>query len=267
MHPTTNAKETRDALVSRADEQIAHAYEEIKSADDQLARMDAELSRLARKAPPAHPRRSRDRPWLRGIIGLLLAAYIVAAALVWQSPSGDAVARSAPQLVSALTLPLEILQLFIPLNPPSLQLAAAEPVPPAQIAPHDVTPAAVPESAEPAKLLQMMARDLASVEREIEQLKESQQQLARDNAKAMEQIKASQEQAARDMARAVDLLKASQQQVARPIARASEQNVRPRASAPQPQAALGTRKPVPLPVAPHANAHPQAPTQLRPDER
>jgi hypothetical protein len=54
-------------------------------------------------------------------------------------------------------------------------------------------------STETAELLQTMARDLANVEREIEQLKASQQQLASDNEKAIEQIKASQEQAAPTM--------------------------------------------------------------------
>jgi uncharacterized protein YoxC len=157
--------------------------------------------------------------------------------------------------------------LFTQPNPSSVQLAAAEPAPPAQIAPHDVTPTAVPVSPEPAKLLQTMARDLANVEREIEQLKASQQQLASDNAKAIEQIKASQEQAARDIARNVELLKASQEQVAQLIARASEQNLRPKTSAPQPQVAIGTRKPVPTPVSSHASAHPQAPMQLRPEQR
>lgn len=267
MDPTTDIKQIRDALISRVDEQLSHVHEQIKSADQQLASMEAQLSRQEREAPRPYSRRSRDRPWLRSIVGLLLAAYIVAAAFVSQSSYGDAVARSAPQLVSALTLPLEKLVLFTQPNSSSVQLAVAEPAPPAQIAPHDVTPTAVPVSPEPAKLLQTMARDLANVEREIEQLKASQQQLASDNAKAIEQIKASQEQAARDIARNVELLKASQEQVAQLIARASEQNLRPKTSAPQPQVAIGTRKPVPTPVSSHASAHPQAPTQLRPEER
>jgi uncharacterized protein YoxC len=267
MDPTMDIKQTRDALFSRADEQLAHAYEQIKSADEQLARMEAQLPRQEREAPRSHSRRSRDRPWLRGLVGLLLAAYIGAAAFVSQSSYGDAVARWTPQLVSALTQPLEKLALFTQPNLSSVQLAAAEPAPPAQIAPHDVTPTAVPVSPEPAKLLQTMARDLANVEREIEQLRASQQQLAIDNAKALEQIKASQEQAARDVARNVELLKASQEQVAQLIARASEQNLRPKTSAPQPQVAFGTRKPVPTPVSSHASAHRQAPVQLRPEER
>jgi hypothetical protein len=269
MDPTTDIKQMREALISRVDEQLAHTYEQIKSADEQLARMEDQLSRQEREAPRPHPLRSpRDRPWLRGIAGLLLAAYIVAAAFVSQSSYGDEVARWAPQLVSALTLPLEKLALLRQPNPSSIQLAAAEPAPLAQIAPHDVTPTAVPVSPEPAKLLQTMTRDLANLQQEIEQMKASQQQLASDNAKAIEELKASQEQAAHEIARNVELLKASQEQVRlQLIARASEQNLRPKTSKPQPQVAAGTRKPVPTPATPHASAHPQASMQLQREER
>jgi septal ring factor EnvC (AmiA/AmiB activator) len=247
MDPTTDVKQGRDAL-SRVDEQLAHVYEQIKSTDEQIARAEAQLSRQQRETP-------RSLPWLRGILGLLLAGYIVAAAFVSQSSYGDALAQSAPQLVSALTFPLEKLMLFTQPNPPSVRLTAVE------------TPTAVPVSAEPTKSLETMARDLDNVEREIEQLKVSQQQLASDNARAIEQIKASQEQAALDIARNVELLKASQEQVAQLIARAAQQNLRPKTSAPQAQVAIGTRKPVPNPASSHANAQPQAPIHSRPEAR
>jgi len=252
MDPTTDVKQRHDAF-SRVDEQLAHAYEQIKSADEQLAQMEAQLSRQQREIPRSLPQQSRDRPWLRGILGLLLAGYIVAAAFVSQSSYGDALAQSAPQLVSALTLPLEKLMLFTQPNPSSVRLTAAE------------TPTAGPVSPEPAKSLQTMARDLDNVEREIEQLKAGQQQLASDNAKAIEQIKASQDQAARDIARNIELLKASQEQVAQLVARASQQNLRPKTPAPQAQAAIGTRKPVPTPTS--SNAQPQAPIHTQPETR
>ncbi len=110
-----------------------------------------------------------------------------------------------------------------------------------------------------------MGRDLANVERELEQMKASRQQLASDNAKAIEQIRANQEQAARDIASHAELLKASQDQVAQLLA--VQQNTRPKTSAPQPQAAIGTRKPLPTPATLQASARPQAPRQLRPEER
>ena len=257
MDPTTDVKQMRDAVMSRVDEQLAHTYEQIKRADEQLARMENQLSRQGREPTPrSQPRRSRDMPWLRGILGLLLAAYIVAAALLSQSSYGGVVGRWAPQLVSALALPKMV-----------VQLAAA--APPAQLAANDTTPTAVPVSPGPANSLETMARDLANLEREIELLKANQQQLVSDNAKAIEQIQAAQEQAVRDIARNAELLRASQEQVAQLVAKASQQSLRPRMPAPQQQAAVGTRKPVPTPASTtpassHAAARPQAPTQLRP---
>ena len=94
MNPTTDINQTREALISRVDEQLAHVNEQIRSADEQLARLSSRKS----EAPRGYhsPGRPRGRPWLRGIVGLLIAAYIVAAALVSQSPFGNAVAESAP---------------------------------------------------------------------------------------------------------------------------------------------------------------------------
>jgi hypothetical protein len=251
MDPTTDVKQMRDALLSRVDEQLAHTYEQIKSADEQLARVEGQLSRHAREATPgSRPQRSRNRPWLRGIVGLLLAAYIVAAAFLSQSSYAGAVGRWAPQLVSALTLPKLV-----------VQLAAAEP--PGQIASNDATPTAVPASPEPAKSLETVARDLADMERKVEMLNA----MVTDNANAVEQIQASQDQVVRDIARNAELLKASQEQLEKLVAATSQQNLPPRTSAPQPQAAIGTRKPARTPASSHASARPQVPTHLRPEER
>jgi hypothetical protein len=113
MHPTPDARQTdphtdpQQVFSSRADEELAHAYGQIQRADEQLARMGQQLSRLKHDAARYRPRRSRDRPWLRGLFGLLIAACIVAAAFVSQSPSGDGVARWAPQFISAASLPLK----------------------------------------------------------------------------------------------------------------------------------------------------------------
>jgi hypothetical protein len=120
MNPTTDVNQAREALISRVDEQLAHVNEQIRSADEQLAR----LSSRKREAPRYPPGLPRGRPWLRGIMGLLIAAYIVAAAFVSQSSYGNAVAESAPLLTSALALPLETLGLLTRPNPSSVQLAA-----------------------------------------------------------------------------------------------------------------------------------------------
>jgi uncharacterized protein involved in exopolysaccharide biosynthesis len=99
------------------------------------------------------------------------------------------------------------------------------------------------------------------VEQGIEQLKTSQEQMVRDNAELAEQLKAAQAQMARDNANAAGQLKASQEQIARLIAKASEQNLRPRTSAPPPRPiATATRKPVPKLSSPQARARPLAPT-------
>ena len=266
MNSTPNPRTTGpdDVLIARADERLAHAYEEIARADEQLARVTEKLSKLEHDAAP-HPsavlgrRPSRGRPALRGFMGLLLAACIGLAAIAWQSSYGDAakpiIAGWAPQLISTLSLPLE--KQGLPAQPgrSTVQLAAAEPVPPqpapsAQTAPQDVAPTAAPVSPELAQLLQTMARDLARVEQGIEQLKANQEQMASDNAKAVEQLKASQEQ------------------MARLIAKASEQNLRPKTPAPPPRPiATPTRKPPPTPPSPQARAHPQTPMQLQPEEQ
>jgi hypothetical protein len=256
MNPTTDVNQAREALISRVDEQLAHVNEQIRSADEQLAR----LSSRKREAPRYPPGLPRGRPWLRGIMGLLIAAYIVAAAFVSQSSYGNAVAQSAPLLTSALALPLETLGLLTQPNPSSVQLAAAAGASaPAQIAPNDVAHTALPVSPEPAELIQTLARDLVNLEREIEQLKASQQQLASDSAKAIEQIKVSQEQEARDIAKTVELLKASQDQVAQLIARVSDPNLKSKRPVSQPQVAIGMRRPASTPAAPQTSAHPQTP--------
>src|SRR5712671_6151944 len=169
---------------------------------------------------------------------VLLAVCIGAAVIAWQSPFyGDAarqiIARWAPQLVPTSSLTLESPGLPAQPSPPTVQAAAAKTAPPqpaplAQTAPEDVAPTAAALSPESAQQLQSMARDLATLGQEIEQLKTSQEQMVRDNANAAEQLKASQEQ------------------MARVIAKASEQSVRPKISAPLPRpTATPTRRPVP----------------------
>jgi hypothetical protein len=217
MNSTPAPKEIgpNDALIARADERLAHAYEQIARADEELVRMTEQLAKMERDAvprppsagPSPQPPPGRSAP--RVIVGLLLAACIVVVALALQSSHGGGakpiVARWAPQLVSAASLPPE--------NPPlpaqpassSVQVAAAEAAPPqatatAQTAPQDAAPTAAPALPDQTQLLQTMARDLANVERDIEQLKVNQLQMASDNSKAIEQIKASQQEMQRQLA-------------------------------------------------------------------
>jgi prefoldin subunit 5 len=227
MDTTLNPKQTnpRDVLIARADEQLAHAYEQITSADEQIARAKEKLSKLEHAAGRAVPgkRQSLDGRAVRGFIGLTLAACIGVAAIAWQSAYGDAarqiIASWAPQLVLTSSLPLEKPPLPVQPSPSAVQAAAAKTAlsptaPLAQTAAEDVVPTAAP-SPELIQLLQSMARDLATLEQAIEQLRASQEQMARVIAKTSE-------------------------------AKASEQNLRPRMSAPPPRpTATPTRKPVP----------------------
>jgi hypothetical protein len=265
MNSTPNAKaiEPDDDLIARADEGLAHAYEQIVRADEQIARVNEQVSKLERDAAhnPSAARgrmRSRGRPMLRGLIGLLLAACIFITAFVSQSSHGDAAkpifARWTPRLIATASLPMENPGLPAQPSPSAVQLAAAEPVaaqptPLAQTAPRAIAPPAAPVSPEVAQLLQSMVGDLANLEQRIAQLKVSQEQMATDNARAVEQLKASQEQ------------------MTRLIAKASEQNLRPKTSAPPPgPIASPARKPVPKLPSPQARAQPRAPVQLQPDE-
>ena len=259
MDTTLDPKQTDDprhVLVTRADEELAHAYEQITRADEQIARAEEQLSKLEHDAA-RHPgnRPSLGGRAVRGFTGLMLTACICVAAIVWQSSYGDAakqiIAKWAPQLVATSSLPLENPGLSAQPSPPTVQAAAAKTAPPqpaplAQTAPEDVVPTADALSPELTQLLQSMARDLATLGQGIEQLKASQEQMFLDNANAAEQLKASQQQMARDNANAAAQFKASQEQIARVIAKASEQSLRPRIPTPPPRpAATPTRKPVP----------------------
>ena len=227
--------DSRHVLAARADKELAHAYEQITRADEQIAHAEQQLSKLERDADPGN-RSLFDRPAVRGLTGLLLAGCIGVAAFAWQSSYRDVIARWAPQRVVTSSPPLENPGLPAQPSPPGVQAAAAQtappqPAPPAQTEPENAAPPAAALSPELTQLLQTMARDLATVGQGIEQLKASQEQMARDNANAAAQLKASQEQ------------------MARVLAKASEQSLRPRIPTPPPRpiapTATPTRKPVP----------------------
>jgi hypothetical protein len=224
-------------------------------------------------------RASFGRRVMRGLIGFLLAVCIGVASFVWQSPYGDdareRVASWMPE--SFPTLPQFVLTLFQPReNPgvaaqpaPSADQAVAAATAPAQAAaPQPAAPAqTAPEaglSPESRQLLQSMARDLATVEQGIEQLKANQEQLARDNAKLVEQLKANQERMTRVLAKASEARAAE--------ARAFEQNLRPKLPARPPlPTTRDLREPVsalPPPQAiapPPGTAQPQAAVQPQAD--
>jgi hypothetical protein len=174
-------------------------------ADEPLSRLQEELSKLSHVAahhpsdpqpksintfrPAASGNRISLGGWaLRGFAGILLAAGIGVAGVIWLGSPGDA-AKTAP----------------------------SQPAPLIQTAP---TAAVSPELM---PLLQSMARDLASMGKEIEQLKAGRDLTARDNAKLSEQLKATQEQLTRSVAGLSEQLKTGQEQAARDNANVTEQ--------------------------------------------
>jgi hypothetical protein len=211
--------------------------------------------------PSAGPRPQSPprRPARGAFVGLPLAACIVVAGLVLYSSYGSGakllVARWAPQIALTPSLPPE--------NPPlpaqpalsTVQVAAAEAAPPqatllAQTAPQDGAPTATPALPDPTQLLQTMGRDLANLERNIEQLRANQQQIASDNSKAI---------------KAIEELKASQEEIKRVLARVSEQNL-PKTSPPPTQPTPTLRKPERTLRSPYARARPPIPREWMYDE-
>jgi hypothetical protein len=186
---------------------------------------------------------------VRAFIALLLAACIGLAAVAWKAYGDMAekkIAKLATQLILTVSSPPEKPALAAQPAAPAVEADAAnaaspQPAPPAQTAAGAVAPAAAAPSADSAQLLQSMARDLASLGQEVEQLKAS-----------IEQLKAGQQHMSRDVAKASEV-------------KASEQNLRPRISAPPPRpAAARARKPMPPYPPPQAPAAPVLPQAAAP---
>lgn len=200
------------------------------AAETQPAQVSAAQVSPAQMPPPqASPAKRASR----SPVALLMAAGFVVAALVLSAYGGGIVTRWAPQLGSKPSSPPEGPTLAAKSAPALVQVASAEtaplPVTPqaastqptpsqatslaqAQTAPQEAAPPAAtapaptpPVAAAPpdqAQLLQKIARDLATLERNIEQLRATQQQMAADNSKAIGELKASQEEMKRTLAKA-----------------------------------------------------------------
>jgi len=212
--PTSKANDPPDAPVALADERLAHAFGQITRAGEELARVSEQVAKMEHDAerppsagPPSagpRPQSPPGRPALRMLVGLVLAACIVVATLVLQSSYGAGgpswLSRVGPRSSFQHCRRKTRRYPYPPRPAPStVQAAAAEATPPQatplpQTAPQEATPtttAALPDHTE---LLRTMARDLANLERSIEELKANQQQLVRDSSKAIEELKANQEE-------------------------------------------------------------------------
>ena len=260
MNSAPNAKrpDPGDFLLARADKQLSNlAHDAALQPSDPVTRMTAFRPAAVNDDRPFLGRRA-----VRGFTGFLLtAACIGVAAIAWQSfyaykakqprliltaslenpelpaqpspstiqadaakatppqpapPQPALLAQAAPKdgAPTAGALPPDLAQLLQ--RKDAAKATPPQPAPPSQTPPEDVAPTNAVLPPELAQVLQTMSRDLATVGQGIEELKASQEQMARDNAKIAEQLKASQEQ------------------MSRVIVRASEQNLRPKTSAPRP---------------------------------
>jgi septal ring factor EnvC (AmiA/AmiB activator) len=270
--PSPKATESNNPLVTRADEQIARAHEQIRHADEQLARVTEQLAKMgldAGRAPSAvaDPKPPPGRPARRVLVGLLLLSCAAVAVLFSQSSySGGArriAARWAPRFVSTSSSTREdpAPPAASPLQMAPAEAATPQVTPPAQTAAQDAAPAAAAALPDQTQLQQTLARDLANVQRDIEQLKATQQQMAGDNSRAVEQLKAIQQQIASDNSKAIEQLKASQEEMKRQLAAISEQNLSrtpqqnlSRTSPPPAQPTAILRKPRPRPYPPYERA-------------
>lgn len=171
-----------------AEEQIT------KSLEEQLFKLvnPAREEEVGPLAPPTSRKTSRatqatihgSAGWRYVVFGSLLAASIGAVAWRW-SPSVD-----------------------------KAKVPPSEPAPLTQAPPHAVAPTAVALSAELARQLQPMVRDIAALRQTVEQIEVRQERLVRDNENLMSQIKASREEMARSNT-TIDQIKATQIQMAR----------------------------------------------------
>jgi hypothetical protein len=182
-----------------------------KFAEGQAGSLEQQLSNLAHEAgispsaPPTSMKTSRPPPatshrladWrFVVLVGSLLAAPIGVAA--WRSSSADTA-------------------MMAPSDPKPLAQAAPE-----SAAPKDVASVTVGLSSGLAQQLQPMARDLAALRQTVEQLKERQEQLVRDNENLTSQLEASREEMARNKD-IVDQINANQIQMARESQTLTEQ--------------------------------------------
>ena len=239
--------------------------EHVERAADPLSRLHEELSRLTHEAAvpglrrypqaaiidPHHQPVSRNRislgGWpVRGFIGILLAAGIGLGGIIWLGSSGDA-AKTTPPAPTPIR-PALVVQ--------AAPIAAGSP---------ELTP-----------LLQSMARDLASLGKEVEQLRAdrdlivrengklgeqfraSQEQLTRATSLLSEQLKASQELLARDNANVVGQIKGVQDQLTSVVSLVSQQNAPPKIAVARPRlAAPAVPKPIPTLSTPEAANQPK----------
>jgi len=276
------ATEAAKGLIEPADEQLRET-EQISEPEPDAAQDPLLVPSLVTSGPSA------GRPALRGLIGLVSAASIFVAAFISQSShiaaAKQTVARWVAQLGSTSSEPLNQSERRVSRVVSAAQVNAAESMasPPAsspRTAPQEVA-ATASLSLDQAQMLQAIARDLAKLGQQVQELNTRQEQMAGANAKldlaqlqamapdlaklgqrleefntrqeqmaganakAIEQLTASQDQLARENIKAIQQLERIQEQVARDKAKTAEQILAARAS----EQNLQPKTPKPHPIA------------------
>jgi len=230
------ATEAANGLIEPADERLRET-EQISEPEPDAAQDPLLVPSLVASGPSA------GRPALRGLIGLVSAASIFVAAFISQSShiaaAKQTVARWVAQLGSTSSEPLNQSERRVSRVVSAAQVNAAESMasPPAsspRTAPQEVA-ATASLSLDQAQMLQAIARDLAKLGQQVQELNTRQEQMAGANAKLdlaqlqamapdlaklgqrLEEFNTRQEQMAGANAKAIEQLTASQDQLAENI--------------------------------------------------
>ncbi len=289
MHSTLNAKPSDDPhdVVVVAPDAVRVAPDVVEVVQNEISNLLRAAARHqadpqgptesgATAAPPVPPvdttfraasvddildsgRRSTGRRAFRAIAALLLAVCIGGAAVAWQTfgyAAKKMVVKWVPQFALTTSLPLEKLWPRSQPVPPATEADAADATPaqpPAQTAPEAATVNAAAPTADSAPSPESLARDLAGVSQQVEQLKAS-----------IAELKSGQQQMARDLAKAAETRASEQAARSRPPASSTVSALAPRPAA-RPRKPVAPYSPTPtaLPPAPQAAA-PYVPRQVDP---
>lgn len=172
-----------DRMIASLEEANTRSYQQLKGTDQSSPSGQLDPRRSDRR-PAGKRRLSRASLWFFALVGLILPASMYV--FTWGPSYRDATKLTVARWVNASTLPTR------------QDKPAPEPVIPPEVE----------------RRLQRMADELADVRRQIEQLRDGQDERNRSSAVLTEQVKAGMEQMARDHAKVADQLKSELAQLA-----------------------------------------------------
>jgi hypothetical protein len=186
----SNPRQTNlDDMIARIEEANARAYKQFDRALDSAVKSepDSTPDPPRQPNPSIAPKRqlSRVRPSFVALVGLVLVAFACVGFFLWKPSYGTA----AKQIVARWT------NVWVLQTGPQAQTAA---------------PAASEIAPDIAQRLQRMADNIADTQQQVEQLKVSQQQIVRENAKVADQFAATLAEMTRQNAALAKQLKENQ---------------------------------------------------------